>query len=446
MHRHHDKHGFILLATMAFLAGVLTLTSVGMTRSMIELLAAQRAVDVMQAFHLAEGSLDDALKQLKTLTPAQINGLLSHTQTLTCELPGCGLSVSDNVAGSTQDTDGLIVVTAEGKSVGVTKVTQRILATVQVGNPGGQAFNYAVAGSTINLDGQARIGTAFDTVKDAAKLYMEDSPTGGTLITTASSKVYAGQLDFVNLANLPLYTGSPSLCPRCDDGSVFPLQPVDLLANLHAPKLPSIVIDLAPYYSEALREQTIDGNSYHHLTSDQTLQNVTLQGLIYIECGVNVVFKGTSTVNGTIVHEGCGGNINIGSNGRLTIDSTVSTPTFGVPFEPAIAILGQPDLGWGNTTTIDIKGFVMHNATRSVINTTGTIIGGVIAINAPSNSKMQNNPGPGGAGPIVWGPFSVAHLGGSTNVIFKPLAQNLLKGQPAASQAPKVRVWRQQPL
>ena len=425
---------------MAILAGMLALATVGLGRATTELLAAQRLVDKTQAFHAAEGGLDAELQYIGTLDPAAIDGLFRDPPAH--PLDHCTVRVSDNG----NATDGVIIVTSQVTAPSL-PTPQRVKATIQVGGGGVPlAFKYAMAGNQINLDGHASIGTWLDP----ADLYIEESRTSGSQSMTAASGnvIYTKKMDFVNPLNLPLYAGCPTcLCPNCNNGGIFPFQPTDSFANLQAPKLPPIQIDLQPYYTEAIRQQSIDGKSYHHITATpaQPFNNETLEGVIYIECGVSVAFKGNVTVNGTIIHEGCAGNLKINSQGHLTIDSARPTATFGEPFEKGIAVLGQPDILWGNTTSIDITGYVMYAAMRSTISTTGTIVGGIIAINAPDNLQMKNDPnGPGSAGLVTWGPFGDANLGGTTNIIFKPLEQNRLQGQPSSQQKTKILLWRQE--
>jgi len=66
MQRHNERGFVILMVSMSVLAGILTFTTTGLGRSMIELLAAQRSVAVTQAFHIAEGGVDEAIATFAT--------------------------------------------------------------------------------------------------------------------------------------------------------------------------------------------------------------------------------------------------------------------------------------------------------------------------------------------------------------------------------------------
>ena len=72
-----QQKGFILLTALVVLAGLTTLTSVMMTRSITELSAANRFVEEQQAFHLAEAGVDDTLTAL-----SNNNALLSAIELL----------------------------------------------------------------------------------------------------------------------------------------------------------------------------------------------------------------------------------------------------------------------------------------------------------------------------------------------------------------------------
>lgn len=58
--------GFVILTVLAFLTGVITLSGVGITRSMTERTVAQQYAAQQQAFYLAEAGVDEALFWLRT--------------------------------------------------------------------------------------------------------------------------------------------------------------------------------------------------------------------------------------------------------------------------------------------------------------------------------------------------------------------------------------------
>lgn len=59
------RRGFLLITALFALSGMMTLSAVGLTRSMSELAAANRSVDGSQTFQIAEGRLDLAMQQIK---------------------------------------------------------------------------------------------------------------------------------------------------------------------------------------------------------------------------------------------------------------------------------------------------------------------------------------------------------------------------------------------
>lgn len=63
-HARPGAAGFLLLSALLFVAGIATLMTVGLSRSMGEMLAANRGAAGYQAFHLAEAGIDEAIAEL----------------------------------------------------------------------------------------------------------------------------------------------------------------------------------------------------------------------------------------------------------------------------------------------------------------------------------------------------------------------------------------------
>ena len=441
-----QRRGFILLATMAVLVGFLALAEVSLTRSWTELVAAQRYVACTQAFHATEAGLDEVLSEFGRSSGDFLPG--EGWEDAPDADPQCRLGQRCvrkpiGVTGAAQCASNLqcvTVVNAGGTPstitvTGLPSCTQRTLtATVDGGLT--SPLNYALVGTTIGLNGGAQIGEP----GQPARLYVQNSPISGTsaITVSASNSVYAEHIDFVNPANLTL----PELCSRCDNGRNF--QPQPLSANLHASRLPDFQTDFMPYYREALRQQSVDGRSYHHVTADTTFANTTLDGVIYVECGVTVTIDQRVTVNGTIVHEGCNGDILLNRGAVFTVNSNSYNfydPSMnGTPFASGMAIMGAPNLGFPLNSTIDITGFVMRYG--GTFTPDGRIEGGIIHVDmAPTwnNPELRFNPGPGPASLITW-PIKKANLGGGTTVTFRSLTSPP-PGVPTGSRT-KILLWQ----
>ena len=82
--RGQRQGGFILITAALIVAGLLTLTQVGMTRSIVNLSATNLFVDRQKAFHLAEGGIDEALQASPTFT-----GWTNADTSPDCTTPPC---------------------------------------------------------------------------------------------------------------------------------------------------------------------------------------------------------------------------------------------------------------------------------------------------------------------------------------------------------------------
>lgn len=427
MRRTRQAKGLFAFAAIFVLTGMLTLIAVGLNRSLSELRLANRFTANTQALHLAEAGLDAKLAQLLA-DPADDDTAAIPPDAATGgtiePIAGQRYWVLIPEAPTITSQGFQFTVQAFGSAGGS---TMSIRATVrQSGGP--SIFKYAIAGKTINLDGNATIG---DPAKPAP-LYVEASPTIGTaaLETNASNVVWADTIDFVNPANLLL----SGLCPRCPPlvpylSSTGVFRQVNGY-NLQAQQFPTIKLSLTPYYEA----RTL------HIIQATTLHNADLTGIIYVESRVPLKFTGTSHICGAIVHEGGpNGDIELvraqGVNPSLTIDSTC-----GPDLVRGLAVIGAPNLHAGNNEHIDINGFVMYNGPGSNLTPEGQIRGGLVGVTEQSgNAELVNNFGPGNAGVIDWGPYSTINLGGTTSVLFDPVENELMQEGP---REVKILCWQ----
>ncbi len=436
--RRSPRHanGFVLILCLFVLTSLLGLTAVGLTRSSTEFSVSSQSAAMTQAFYLAEAGLDAKLAQLGDEDPGNDGTELTTT-----------LDGTHRFAVSLQDQgQGIWWVASTGVASGI---SQRVQAVIRLPSPK-TAFDYTVAGRGINLDGNATIGS----IAERASMYVDANDVGlspAYLVTGNANNIWASQIDFYNPHRLSLST----LCPNCPNASIFHPGTPPVVFNLNARRIPPIALALGPYYTAAVSQQTL-GQLYHHLTHDTAFTDATLEGVVYVECGVDVTFRGTSVVHGTIVHEGvCAnrGGIKINSNGSLAINSYAGTN----PVAPGLAIIGAPYLSFGNTTSIDIVGFVMSygkpptSASRggggSKIAATGTIQGGLIGVDGDaviaSYPDLARVEGPGASGVITW-PLAEVDVGGTTHVIFRPTPESSIPETPATSEKPTVLLWSNQ--
>ncbi len=356
MRPHRD--GFLLITALFVLSGFLTISIAGLGRSVTELNASTRSGALTQALHAAEAGVDDALRAFSSGAFQRTDGWNTtatcvdpcRTKTLTLQAGLTAVSTVNDI-GAFEST---AIIRGSVGNPAQLSATQTLQVRLRRASSVPPAFRHVITGTTLNMDGNASIGDPFNA---NATMYLNGPPDRtGSLATSGSNDVYAAEINFYNPANDSL----ADLCPNCNNASIIH-QPVTFLE--HAPPLPEIELDLRPYYAEAARQG-------HVISSDTAYDNANLTGVYYVECGVDLTFSGTSTVRGTIVHEGCVGNIKVTSNSSLTIDSTN-----GAQFAPGMAIVGAPSLGFGGTTTVNVNGFIMHHGPASVFAPTGTIEG-----------------------------------------------------------------------
>lgn len=421
LHKYVSSAGSAIMVVIFSTAMVLAFIVTTFARVSSQLSAVSRQSEVNRAFQMAEAGLDDRLTALNGVTADQIPGLIAQTPSTIPLGDGLSSFTYQYLDDGDPTIDGVILrVTGTFRNT-----TQQLEGGVRLGgsamNP---IFNYAAAGRTINMDGNAIIGDAFNA---QAKLYTSGpATTSGLFATSGSNAVWAAQVDFYNPTNQPLAI----ICPNCSNPAIFHA-PVTF--NMAAPSVPVLSLDLRPYYNQAVAEG-------HVITSSQTYTNQSLSGVYYVECGVSVTFKGNCSLRGTLVHEGCNGDIKIASNGVLTIDSLS-----GTQFDKGSAILGAPGIQFGNTTSIDISGVVMHTSSASVFSPTGSINGSFIGINGSSFATkypdLVAGPGPGSYAYLDF-PLENVHIGGGANVIFHALSTKIKGDVTASGGKPQVLYWR----
>jgi len=317
-------------------------------------------------------------------------------------------------------------------------------------------FRFASAVGTLHLSGNATLGDLDPDGRPSIYIFNNAGVTVGEAFeTVASNNVYLNSVDFRNPWDQTLI----ELCPDCLSPGIFHTpQPVynGVEAAFGDPNsvpyaTPTITIDPVLYYNEALAECQAQGHtpaacqsgaagSYHHIVSDTTISGgqsgITLEGVIYIEAGVDVIFKNDVTINGTIFHEGTSrdpatnkynaGSISLPAGTNFHINSEAAPSWGGNAFARGIAIAGAATLDWKNTASLanpadpaapGIKGFVMAYD-MSTVASDGLIRGGVIGV------KCRWFESPGSLGPTgtVSGPpwqyrvEGTLNLGGSANI------------------------------
>ncbi|MDP3703511.1 MAG: hypothetical protein Q8R78_03925, partial [Candidatus Omnitrophota bacterium] len=360
--------GFVLLLGLFALALMTNLTAVGLLRSMTEMRASQGSFARVAAFHRAEAGIDDALVSLRGLSQNEINDLLEDDAVAVCQgISGCTYLVRDDVEPDGDplvDSNQIVLVTSTG-AVGAGSST--LQASVQL-PVGGNIFDWGVFARGAFMHNNAQIGDLGNQVPIHLK---------HDFAIELGNDIYAPFVRFGFGLNG---------CPQCEAGN---------LAVLHGPDpgtlpafqinqafgLPSgsaTTLDLSPYYAQAIQECMAEApghtqadcesgaaGSRHHITGSigdtVTISNgPPINGIIYVEKGVNLDLEGTVVINGTIVHEGYAENGNQGrlrfkSNANITIDSTAGAD----PFAPGMAVVGGAQLDSFDTTAVNVQGYMM---------------------------------------------------------------------------------------
>ena len=160
-----SRQGFLLISILFFLTGVLSLITVGFTRSMVTLTDAQRTAARQQAFTLAEAGMDDEL------TASHTADQLPQRTSRTVNLPGSSYTLSYTPSGAA-----LVTVSSQGQVAmpggGLMNRTVRVLLELPSGAPR-KAFDYTVATDTIRLSGSATMGDGAPDGSGRVPLYQD---------------------------------------------------------------------------------------------------------------------------------------------------------------------------------------------------------------------------------------------------------------------------------
>jgi hypothetical protein len=406
------------------------------------------------------------------------------------------------------DSDWLLRLEARGASAAVETT---LLTDVELVPETTTVFDYPIVAWRVNLDGNAVLGRKCADLGNPPgctdnfmRMYILSHGNrnvnffgleGEPLVTTAMNKVYAEEIQFYNQQNKPL----SDLCSRCEPQTaanpVFrgpdaaPYNGVPQY-DLQAPQLERQPLDLEPYYLAAKAQESTDGKATHHLRGPVGTKHVIdcnthpdfaggFTGLIYVERGNNLEFKGKCVINGTIAHEGMSwidtfdpitntttrtvyGYLTL-NQASLRLDSYGTTdPNTGKysGFAPGLAIAGAPILAFQKNPkhSVHIKGFVMggnyikvdDKATSSFIaSDNGIIEGGVFGVfgvwgednlDGPYWKGPQDEVYSGAVG--YW--IHQMRIGGGANVLFlKP--PETPPGFPPMMKSdtrPTIKAWR----
>ena len=399
----------MLVFSLFVIANILVFSAIGLSRSVAELRGATILIDETQALHAAEAGIDGYLTYLRDSIPGVVdNRILNNLNNpqqqnvpcytgrngVTVVIPNCtilGVTDDPDDQDPTKDSNKIIFLTVRGTA---NAISQTIQATIFVDTSNPTVYPYSVAGKTINMDGSSTFGDPLAWNKTI--IYAQGPPgPGGSFLADNSNNIWAGRVAFYN----PTGSTLAALCPTCTDPNIFHHEPITdapTAFDTNAPKAPNPTIDLEPYYEEAVYQ-----GAGHVITSNQTFKDTTLSGVYYVECGRSIKFQGTVTVNGTIVHEGCGGTIELLSNANLIFDSTAGVQ----PFSPGMAIIGEPNLLFKETANMNITGMVMsQGGDVTNLKAHGEIHGSLIAVADISASypELVSGPGPGSDSEITF--------------------------------------------
>ena len=450
----------ILLLSWTLISGLLVVTESMLTRSVAELMAANRSVAKQQAFQSADAGLDYATNQLRQMTEPQLLALLPGPTELTEDANQDGrndedgmpyrVTIEDNDDGDgnpAQDVDGVFTVTSEGVATAMSMPRQRIIAMVSVRQP---IFRYGVIAEALTLKDRVTLGEA----SHLAPLFLTQA-----LTTQATTGVWADTIKF--------HSPTPS-CPDClptINASIFHGAP-QVLVNQPTPAT-TVQVDLHPYYNQAKAEyadpalQCANGVNYHYITGAQG-STVTIDGadcpggitgMIYVEKGVNVTLKGDLTINGTLVHEGLSdtrtgmpvdGHISFTPGANVTIDSRSGSA-------PGVALLSWAGFDAPATSppiTLHANGYLMYDGMYAVMQPgpASTIEGGIFDlcsyhVHCYAGPMISSGAGPGaGVLTLLIGVHGFS-LGGDLTLLYEPppgtpLGFNLMTLQP------KVLLWQ----
>ncbi|MBI4341839.1 MAG: hypothetical protein HY599_00555 [Candidatus Omnitrophica bacterium] len=297
------ESGFVLLAVLVVLLGTISLSAAGLSRSLLELTAAERFIDKQQAFQQAEAAVDDALATL-TATP---------TLTLPYTMP-TSTTTSSAVLGSKTYTimdlgNRIARITASGSSDG--NVSQTIEVVVQL--PASEPFQQAIfgdAGLQVNKD------TVVDSYNSTLGAYTP-APATGNRSDHADLRTNSTDVDAVSIHQDTVING-------------------DVIVG--AGGTPSVVI-----------------NNAGTITGDQTAagSNLALDPITVppgSPCGSSLTVLDGQTVTldvGSFCHSsvsiGDGGRLILNGDGQITLGDSAATD-LNIPANATLEITGQVTL------------------------------------------------------------------------------------------------------
>jgi hypothetical protein len=166
--------GFLLLTALYVFTACSLLVAVSLTRSLTDLGAANLSAASHQAFYLAEAGMDDELsRQSKTFTQAEIAELLNAAPR-TSVLPTGSYTV-DYVDDGDPNNDVVVLISTGTSPIGSGTASKTLRVTFQLPTSGLGVFEYAIAGSKLNIQASTVVGDRGAPVP----LYITGSNAGG---------------------------------------------------------------------------------------------------------------------------------------------------------------------------------------------------------------------------------------------------------------------------
>lgn len=372
-----NRRGFLLIVGMFAIAGALTLTAVGLSRSMTDLLVSTRFVSSQQAFHLAEADVEDVLLEYRTgsgnavvdllLSPSQLN--LPDGQPHP-ELHDGWVDATNDVTNPTADSACPAGVTCYAKTVvPLGQLGPNTLATVLVIDPTANApriLARARAGATAQIDRRVgvtgtRIAPSFDHAFYGGDYLRVGSYGSGLVsvdsynstlgaynpITNKGAKGNIGSNDRMNVAQIPdgakdvqlqttvrlegiihqpawaedvFMAGSRCNGNQCDSADVSIMPPIDLPPVVIPQSLTALACGGKLTVSGVITPLAVDTC----VTQVEVINGGTLQ----LKPNVRLYLKGTGNPNAYLVNvtgtgqiEAQGNNKIYGERGRFWVRS-----------------------------------------------------------------------------------------------------------------------------
>ncbi len=313
---HNRKRGLLLLMTLLTLTGLLSLTVVGLGRSMTELTSANRSIASQQAFHLAEAGLDDAFSEF-ALSGADFScdssehwtGCPGNTRTkffqdATALLAGTTTTVT--VADITADAP---VITMTGLASGI---QQRIAATLQVihmpslrgAAVTGQNYTATIGGSGefVWLKSGAHLtGDLIANVGGANNLRLESGArVAANLTSGAAGDIQIGPLDpgVAQMGPNPstdaiVFDDWPNFQSQLDGQVLPPLTSPLTFPDVTVPNnLPSLPLQT----NGSQNQYNVQHNQTVHIPCDASTGNQYHFGGLTVQAGGTLIFDCPSTL------------------------------------------------------------------------------------------------------------------------------------------------------